>query len=271
MKNKISLLLWIIGFILLNLYFNGIPKLIQLDVLPWLGYAGGFFLLAFIVARYLLGLKGVNSFGLPMQRGWIRDLGIGFLIGSAVWALKYLIYYSLGKFDVTGLMDTGFIVGMLAQALLGMLLVSAINDITIRGYWFAYLKKENLLKWFMLVTTVLYVADDFWNEGFGWQNMLFSALLGLALAYTVLKTNAIWMAIGIHFGSNMLYRVMAGFDGRGIFKLENITDGAMYEYVGLTITALLLPLVYLLLRNRNVTARATAQTIATDLSETKLI
>ncbi|NDK55937.1 CPBP family intramembrane glutamic endopeptidase [Pontibacter fetidus] len=270
MKNKISLPLWIIGFILLNLYFNGIPKLVQLDVLPWLMYAGGFFLLAFIVARYLLGLKGINSFGLPMQKGWMSDLGLGFIVGAAVWGLKYLVYYSLGKFEVTGLMDTGFIVGMLAQALLGMLLVSAINDIMIRGYWFAYLKKENLLKWFMLVTTVLYVADDFWNEGFGWQNIVFSALLGLALAYTVLKTNAIWMAIGIHFGSNMLYRVMAGFDGQGIFKMENFTDGTMYEYVGLTITALLLPLVYLLLRNRHVAAPEPQQTIATDLPETKL-
>ena len=132
MKNKTSFLLWIIGFLLLNLYFNGIPKLIQLDVLPWLAYAGGFFLLAFMVARYLLGLKGLNSFGLPMQKGWGRDLGIGFIVGAFIWSLKYLAYYSLGKFEVSGLMDTGFIVGMLAQALLGMLLVSAINDIMIR-------------------------------------------------------------------------------------------------------------------------------------------
>jgi hypothetical protein len=29
----------------------------------------------------------------------------------------------------------------------------------------------------------------------------------------VLRTAAIWMSIGIHWGGNMCYRVMAGFDG----------------------------------------------------------
>lgn len=37
--NKLpALILWIGGFVLLNLYANLVPKLFQLDVLPWLAY-----------------------------------------------------------------------------------------------------------------------------------------------------------------------------------------------------------------------------------------
>jgi len=251
MKKKSALLPWLIGFIILNLYANGIPKLVQLDTLTWPAYAAGFFILAYLLGRFLLGFKGLSGYGLPLQKTWLRDVGMGFALGATVWGIKYLAFYGLGKFDVVGVMEPGFIVGMLTQALVVMLVASAINDMVIRGYWFAYLQEKNRLQWFVLLTTVLYALDDVWNEGFGWQNMVFSALIGLALAYTVLKTQAIWMAVGIHWGGNMLYRIMAGFDGQGIWKLTNETDGPLYEYVGLCCTALLLPIVYGILRQRH--------------------
>ncbi|MEJ8755795.1 CPBP family intramembrane glutamic endopeptidase [Pontibacter sp. H259] len=250
MKNKSHLLVWVIGFVLLNLYFNGIPKLFTLDVLPWLAFTAGFFVVAHLFAKYVLRLKGLAAFGLYLQQGWLKLLLTGFILGLSIWALKYLVFYLMGKYEATGLMDSGYILGMLAQALLAMLLVSAINDVLVRGYWLPYFRKNNLMPWYLLVTTILYALDDFWNEGMSITNFAFSMVLGLSLAYTVVKTGNIWMAIGIHWGSNMMFRAMAGFDGQGIWKLQNTKDGAVYEWVSILITALLLPVVYALLRNR---------------------
>ena len=250
MKKRVSLLLWLLGFILLNLYVNGIPKLVQLDVLPWLAYALGFFVAAHLVGRYVLQLKGLSSFGLQRQKGWLKLVLLGFLVGFATWALKYLVFYGTGKFEVAGWADSGYIAGMLAQALLGMLFASALNDVLIRGYWLAFCRRADLMKWYLLLATVLYALDDFWNEGFGVINLLFSLVLGIALAYTVIKTGTIWMAIGIHWGSNMMFRAMAGFNGQGIWQLEQVNDGVLYEWISILVTALLIPVVYLLLRKR---------------------
>jgi membrane protease YdiL (CAAX protease family) len=106
------------------------------------------------------------------------------------------------------------------------------------------------MKWYLLIATLLYAFDDSWNEGIDVMNLVFSAILGISLAYSVLKTGAIWMTIGIHWGGNMLFRMMAGFNGQGIWKLQNVAEGVQYEYISLLITALMFPVVYLLLRNR---------------------
>ncbi|WP_242928570.1 CPBP family intramembrane glutamic endopeptidase [Pontibacter vulgaris] len=250
MKNKIALILWIGGFILLNLYANLIPKLFQFDPLPWLGWAVGFFVVAFLLAKYVLQLKGLQSFGMQLHRGWGRNLLIGFILGFGIWGLKNLVFYSMGKFEVTGMMDASYIYPMLALALLGMFFASAINDLMIRGYSFAFCKKENQLRWYLIFATVLYTLDDSWNEGFDIMNLGFSAVLGISLAYTVVKTGSIWMAIGIHWGSNMMFRVMSGFDGQGVWQLDNMKDGFTYELISIVITALLFPVLYFLLRNR---------------------
>ena len=56
------------------------------------------------------------------------------------------------------------------------------------------------------------------------------------------------MSIGIHGGGNMCYRFMAGFDGQGVLRLEHVIEGARFEYAGLVVTALMFPLVVLVLR-----------------------
>jgi hypothetical protein len=41
---------------------------------------------------------------------------------------------------------------------------------------------------------------------------------------------------------------MAGFDGQGVLRLEHVIEGARFEYAGLAVTALMFPLVVLVLR-----------------------
>ncbi|WP_242920385.1 CPBP family intramembrane glutamic endopeptidase [Pontibacter liquoris] len=251
MKSKVSLLLWGSGFVLLNLYASLLPKLFpQNNLLLWFAYWAGFFILAFVLGRYVLRLQGLQSFGMNLHRHWVRNLAVGFILGFGIWALKNLVFYAMGKFELTGMMEAGYIYPLLAQALLGMFFAAAINDLLIRGYWFAFCRKEHQMKWYLLLATVLYALDDSWNEGFDVMNLAFSAVLGISLAYTVLKTGSIWMAIGIHWGGNMMYRLIAGFDGQGIWKLEHVTEGVQYEYVSLLVTALLFPVVYLLLKDK---------------------
>jgi membrane protease YdiL (CAAX protease family) len=146
-------------------------------------------------------------------------------------------------------MDAGFIVTLLIQALLGMLLASAINDLMIRGYWYAWCRRAGHLRWYVAIATGLYVLDDAWNVGFDPLDALFSLLLGIALAWSVLKTGRIFLSIGIHWGGNMVYRAMSGFDGQGVVRLANVQDGLQYEVVAIAVTALLIPAVYLLLRD----------------------
>ncbi|WP_276496514.1 CPBP family intramembrane glutamic endopeptidase [Pontibacter litorisediminis] len=251
MEKKTPLALWLLGFVLLSLYVVLVPRFFDAGNVPvWFAYWAGFFVVAFLISRFVLQLQGLRSLGMERHKGWLPNLAVGFLIGFCVYALKYLAFYELGKFEVAGLMEPSFILPMLGQALLAMFFSSILNDITIRGYWFAFFRRRQLLAWYVFVATVLYALDDGWNGGFDPLNMVFSALLGVSFAYTVLKTGAIWMSLGLHWGGNVMYRVMYGFGGTGVWQLENVQEGPLYDYVGLAITALMLPAVYFVLAGR---------------------
>jgi len=248
MNRLAAVLRWLPVFILLDLYVNLVPRVAGFALPVWLTYVAGFFLLAYVLCRFGLGITRMQTVGLGRSPGWLSSLGLGFAIGFGVWALKNLLYFGMGKFDVVGWRDWSFVLPMLGQALVGMLLASAINDLMIRGYGLAFCRRFNLMAWYLLITTAVYALDDSWNEGIDPFNLLFSAVLGVSLAYTVLRTGAIWMSIGIHWGGNMCYRFMAGFDGQGVLRLEHVIEGARFEYAGLAVTALMFPLLVLVLR-----------------------
>lgn len=248
MNRLAAVLLWLLVFILLDLYANVVPHLVGFAIPVWLAYVLGFFVLVYVLSRFVLGITRAESLGLGRPSGWLLYLGVGFAIGFGIWALKNLLYVGMGKFEVVGWRDWDFALPLLGQALVGMFLASAINDLMIRGYGLAFCRRFNLMSWYLLITCVVYALDDSWNEGLDLGNLMFSAVLGLSLAYTVLKTGAIWMSIGIHWGGNMCFRIMAGFDGDGIIRLANVVQGARFEYAGLAVTALMFPLVVLVLR-----------------------
>jgi hypothetical protein len=248
MNRLIAALPWLLVFILLDLYANWVPRLVGFAIPVWLTYVLGFFVLVYLLCRFGLGITSVQALGLGRPPGWLRHLAVGFAIGFGIWALKNLVYAGMGKFELIGWRDWGFALPLLGQALIGMFLASAINDLMIRGYGLAFCRRFNLMAWYLLITCVVYALDDSWNESIDPGNLAFSAILGLSLAYTVLRTGTIWMSIGIHWGGNMCFRIMAGFDGHGIARLQHVVDGARFEYAGLAVTALMFPLVVLVLR-----------------------
>lgn len=251
-----SPVVWTAAFLLLNLYVNGVPRFLQQDeALLWMCYWLGFFLLASLVAKFVLRLKGLQELGLWLHRGWWRNAAAGFIIGFSVYAAKYLALYGLEKFEVRGVMDTSYILNMLSLALLAMFFSSILNDVMIRGYWLAYFQKKNLMQGFLLTATLLYTLDDFWNEGLNLMNLAFSVVFGVTFAYAVLRTGSIWLGFGLHWGGNMMYRAMYGFDGQGILQLEETAEGMTYDYISLLVTALMFPVVYLAIRSGLVTRR----------------
>src|SRR5690348_10802216 len=238
---------WLLGFAVLDLYANLVPRLVGMAVPVWLAYVGGFFLLLFLVCRYGLGLDRSEPLGLARPAGWARWLWTGFAIGFGIWALKNAVFHAMGKFELAGWRDAAFALPLMGKALFGMFLASAINDLMIRGYGLAFCRRFGLMRWYVPLAVVAYALDDAWNEGFDLGNLVFSALLGLSLAWTVYRTGMLWMSIGIHWGGNVCYRFMAGFDGHGVPRLQHVVEGARYEYTGMAVTALMFPLVWLVL------------------------
>jgi membrane protease YdiL (CAAX protease family) len=239
---------WIAVLVLLDLYVHLVPRWVGYAVPVWLAYVAGFFVLAWLAGRYLLGLRAMAQVGLARSPGWARQLAVGFVLGFGIWALKNLVFLAMGRFELVGWRGWDFALPLLGQALVGMFLASAMNDLLFRGFGLGLCRRFGIMGAYLVLSSLAYALDDSWNEGLGLDNLVFSFVLGLALAYAVLRTGAIWMSIGIHWGGNMCFRVMSGFNGTGIAEVENLIDGARFEYTAIAVTALLLPLLWLLFR-----------------------
>jgi hypothetical protein len=248
MRPFLAILAWLAGFVLLDLYANLVPRWVGFAIPVWLTYVAGFFLLVLLVCRFGLGLREPAAIGLGRPVGWWRQLAAGFAVGFGIWALKNALLAAMGKFELAGWRDVHFALPLLGQALVGMFFSSAVNDLMIRGYGLAFCRRFGLMAGYVLLTSAIYALDDAWNEGIELGNLAFSLILGISLAYTVLRTGALWMSIGIHWGGNVCFRVMSGFDGRGIARLEHVIEGARFEYASLAVTALMFPVVVLVLR-----------------------
>lgn len=211
MKNMI---IAILGFIILNLYFNGFTNILHLDGVFWVAVALIFFLLAHGIAK-ATKLQGIKSLGYRRYPHWWKHLLIGFGIGFISWGLMYGTRVMFGVYTIKGFVETQDMIWIIIQGLIGFGLGSTINDAITRGYVFAHLANKIPIWAVWLISTMIYALDDAWNEGFSLQNTLFSLILGLSLAYAFIKTNAIWFTTGIHFGLNMMYCFFYGVGGSG--------------------------------------------------------
>ncbi|HTG68950.1 MAG TPA: CPBP family glutamic-type intramembrane protease [Candidatus Udaeobacter sp.] len=212
-----GMLFAVIGFLIIDLYVNLIPRLFPLDTVSWLLYACLFFVLAHHVAK-LTGLNGIGDLGVKAHFGWKRNLRIGFLFGAGIWAAMYLLLWGFGDFEITGVKKAPEAVIFVIETFAGMFLGSLINDLIVRGYIFAHLKGKVLNVYLLLISAFIYALDDVWLVGFSISNTIFSVILGLSLGYVLLKTGSIWMNTGLHMGLNVMYCFVYGIPGHEAAK-----------------------------------------------------
>ncbi|MGM0881829.1 MAG: CPBP family intramembrane glutamic endopeptidase [Bacillota bacterium] len=226
-----GLLFAVMGFLIIDLYFNLIPQLIPLGTVSWLLHACLFFVLAHHVSK-LTGLNGIGDLGVKAHYGWKRNIRIGFFYGAGIWAMMYLLLWAFGDFQVIGIKEAPESLIFLIEAFAGMFLGSLINNLIVRGYVFAHLKGKVVNSLLLLISAFIYALDDVWLVGFSIQNTIFSMILGLSLGYVLLKSGSIWMNTGIHTGLNVMYCIVYGIPGREEAKgLLLINRGASESFL----------------------------------------
>jgi len=228
MKKIPTLFLTLIGFIILNLYFNFIPSLLPKNDILRFFHLLLFFPLAYIVARKLTD-EGMAMYGVVFYKGWIRNLLSGFFIGFSFWAVLFSLYFLLGKYEFIGFEPLLNAAAHFIVILVGFGLGSLINDMIIRGYIINQLKGKIPITVIFTISLFIYTFDDIWNAGFSVQNTIFSFALGLSLTYSFIKANSIWLNTGIHFGLNVLYGLFFGVSqqiGGGIFLFKETSNSS---------------------------------------------
>lgn len=242
----------VIGFLFLNIYFNGTTHFISNSVIQFICLLL-FFPIAAIIARFN-GLPGLKGIGLIRNQNWLRHFTVSFFIGFGIWANMYMTYWLLGKFEITGIKTGSEAFSTIIQVFVGFLFGSLINDLITRGFVLNVLKRK--LPTFLIagISICIYALDDFWNGDLTGINFVFSIILGCSLTYSFLKTGTVWANTGIHFGLNVAYGLIFGLSGQyggGLIMTEKgeITP-LLNNIIVLSAAAILFLAVFLYYRNK---------------------
>ncbi|MDR7071712.1 CPBP family intramembrane glutamic endopeptidase [Fictibacillus barbaricus] len=254
-----KLIFGLVGFLLLDFYFNVTTHLISNTVIQFLCILL-FFPLASYIAK-LNGLPGLQGIGLAKTQNSRKYFLISLFIGFSVWTLLYITYWSFGKFEITGV-QTGWNAGwILLQVLAGFFLGSFINDLITRGFVMNLLKGKMPPIVIMSISIIIYALDDFWNGDLSLMNFIFSFVLGCSLTYAFYKTGTIWADTGLHFGLNIAYGLLYGLIGKPGGGIILISKGEINPFINNTIvlmmTSLLFVIVYFYYRRKGQVAAET--------------
>ncbi len=163
--------------------------------------------------------------GLPRVRGWFKHFLIGCAVAGGLALLAVAPIHFLGRFRFIMLMREQLLPNL--GAVLLMLLVSALaEELVFRGYPFQHLERAIGAAPAVLIFSVLYGMLHLLNPHASLWGAGNSILFGVLLSIAYLRTRALWLPWGIHFGWNAMLGFGLGLpvSGYRVFNLWLYTD-----------------------------------------------
>jgi membrane protease YdiL (CAAX protease family) len=161
------------------------------------------------------------ALGTLPQRGWLRNLLLGSLLGAASLFLAALITaLSRGTRFTLDPAGAKLIGQTLAVSILVFLFAGAAEEMLFRGFPLQTLTRAKLAWLGVFLTSVPFAAAHLSNpnvvRGFTFIN---TALAGIWLAVAYLRTRSLWLPFGLHWSWNWAQASLLGLPVSGISRL----------------------------------------------------
>jgi hypothetical protein len=158
--------------------------------------------------------------GLPRAAGWLGQFVLGCVIGGVLTGLAVLPIQHWGKLKTTNLFSLHMapkIVAVMVMLLCGALA----EELMFRGYPFQQLERGIGAIRAVIVFSVIYGVLHLLNPAAGRWGIANTILIGILLSVAYLRTRALWLPWGIHFGWNTTLGFLFGLPVSG-FRFFNV-------------------------------------------------
>lgn len=153
--------------------------------------------------------------GMPLSHRWRRELGIGAALGFAMITLCVAIIAVFGDYNFAARLRPQLLPHLALVLWIGIT-AAALEEVAFRGYPFMTLVRA-IGQWPATVAmSLLFAAGHLFNPHWTFIGFANTALVGLLLSLSFLRTGALWMAIGIHFAWNIALGTLYGLPVSGV-------------------------------------------------------
>lgn len=140
--------------------------------------------------------RPLSSFGLHFYSSWWREMGLGIAIGCIMWILTATIFWGLSKKNPFKKPSSKDLASIRSHFIGGGLM----EELSMRGYLFQTLIGGIGLWPAVAVTSGVFGLLHYQSQKL--LGVLETGAAGFMLALTIVQTNALWLAIGLHFSWN---------------------------------------------------------------------
>lgn len=195
----------------------------------------GFSLLLTVVDKVDEGRLAAQGF--PTHGAWFRQIVDGTLLGAAMVTGCVLAIRLAADVQFTMRPSAR---GFLAVALLAFLIAVAAmkEEVACRGYLFQRLIEAGGTRWGpplgIVVMSLLFGLLHIGNPQVTRGAVVNTVVIGAVLALAYLRTGALWLPFGIHFGWNFMLGVVFGLPVSGITEFAVLVQGRAQGPVWLT-------------------------------------
>jgi len=187
-----------------ELIFRGLWALLLLGIFIWL-----------LTMSDHLEEHRIAAQGLPRAKGWLKQFVLGSVVGFALTVLAVAPIYFLGHFRFKVLMTWQFLPNLVA-VILTILVGALAEELMFRGYPFQHLEQAVGTWWAVGVVSVFYGLLHLINPGANAWGIANTVLIGILFTAAYLRTRALWLPWGIHFGWNITLGLLFGMPVSGL-------------------------------------------------------
>ncbi len=162
----------------------------------------GLLLVAWLILR-TIDQRSFRTLGLWFYPGWIREALLGIAVGAAVVAAVGVVELSASWLSYQGLNPDARVIGFVRVAVY-LLLSAASEEILFRGYAFQRLVDGIGAAGAVVVSASFFLWAHHINPFISPLGMINTFLAGVLLCMAYLKTRALWLPLGIHWGWNFV-------------------------------------------------------------------
>jgi uncharacterized protein len=158
--------------------------------------------------------------GLPRVKGWLKQFVSGIFLGGVLTTVAVAPIYFYGSFRTVNLMALRLLPN-LAAVIMALICGALAEELIFRGYPFQHLEKAIGTVPAVIAFSAIYGVLHFLNPSPGIWGIVNTVLIGVLLSIAYLRTRALWLSWGIHFGWNLTLGLLFGLPLSG-FRNYNL-------------------------------------------------
>jgi len=166
--------------------------------------------------------------GLGLDGPWLRESLVGTALGAGMVTLAVGAIALLGnlRFEPIGAgRPLGVLLWALALQLFVLAVAAMLEEVAFRGYPFQRLVEGAGPVWALIILNGLFGAVHLGNPHASFWGFLNTVAIGVVLGIAYLRTRALWLPWGIHFGWNAMLGVGFGLPVSGTLQFQTVVAG----------------------------------------------